>query len=208
MARRHPRAGAPHGHDQTVPTPFSMRSRLWCKIRAMSAVLARPHGPFPLDNIAGFKYLEPAFHLPVKQLGGNSMGAVSVVGRMIERRDKRVTILLRRERRRAMGKALGMRCVWGLWGVLAGALLMMSVAQAEVTSDLSGSVVVFPKVVSNEVRDTVLQLTNTSNNLVHAHCFYVNAAPLDPSSRPGSGNPRQWPISALAASSRLPAGAC
>lgn len=93
-----------------------------------------------------------------------------------------------------MGKALGMRCVWGLCGVLAGALLVMSVAQAEVSPDLSGSVVVYPKVVSNEARDTVLQLTNTSNNLVHVQCFYVNAAPLDPSSPAGPGNPRQWQV--------------
>jgi hypothetical protein len=24
-------------------------------------------------------------------------------------------------------------------------------------------------------RDTVIQISNTSNNMVHAHCFYVNA---------------------------------
>jgi len=33
-------------------------------------------------------------------------------------------------------------------------------------------------VVFDGSRDTVIQITNTSNSMVHAHCFYVNAAPL------------------------------
>jgi uncharacterized protein YceK len=80
-----------------------------------------------------------------------------------------------------MSKALGMRCVWGLVSVLA----LASVAQAEVSTDVSGSVLVFPKVVfdGNQLdmgvdgRDTIIAISNTSNNMVHAHCFYVNAAP-------------------------------
>jgi len=84
---------------------------------------------------------------------------------------------LRQERRRVMSKALGMRCLWGLCGVLASAFLLASSAQADVTSDLSGSVLVYPKVMwtGTEGRDTVIQLSNTSNNLVYAHCFYVDA---------------------------------
>ena len=90
-----------------------------------------------------------------------------------------------------MSKALGMRCVWGLCGVLAGVLLIASVTQAAST-DLSGSVVVWAKVVwsgpsvngsAGEDRDTVIQLSNTSNQMVHVHCFYINAAPLDPAGR-------------------------
>lgn len=85
-----------------------------------------------------------------------------------------------------MSKALGMRCVWGLCGVLGSVLALASVARAEVSTDVSGSVLVFPKVVfdggvmvdaGNAGRDTVIQISNTSNNLVHAHCFYVNGAP-------------------------------
>lgn len=75
-----------------------------------------------------------------------------------------------------MIKALGMRCVWGLCGALAGVLLLAPATRAEVTSDLSGSVLVFPKVEWNGDRDTVIDITNTSNNLVHAQCFYVNGA--------------------------------
>jgi len=38
--------------------------------------------PFPLDNRRGFKYLKPAFHLPVVSAGGVSAGmnAKSVSG--------------------------------------------------------------------------------------------------------------------------------
>jgi hypothetical protein len=90
-------------------------------------------------------------------------------------------ILLRHERRRVMSKALGMRCVWGLCGVLGSVLALASVARAEVSTDVSGSVLVFPKVVFDgggaEDRDTIIQISNTSNNMVHAHCFYVNGAP-------------------------------
>jgi len=83
-----------------------------------------------------------------------------------------------------MSKALGMRCVWGLCGVLVSVLALASVTRAEVSTDVSGSVLVFPKVVWSGLlaqlsgeppRDTVIQLSNTSNNMVHAHCFYVNA---------------------------------
>jgi hypothetical protein len=99
-----------------------------------------------------------------------------------------------------MSKALGMRCVWGLCGVLAGVFLFTTAARAEVTTDLSGSIVVFPKVIwtgntdSSNDRDTVIQLTNTSNQLVHVHCFYVNAQPLDSRFPPGPFNPRRWQV--------------
>lgn len=85
-----------------------------------------------------------------------------------------------------MSKALGMRCVRGLCGVLVSVLALASVTRAEVSTDVSGSVLVFPKVVYGPfnsdsardpslIRDTVIQIANTSNNMVHAHCFYVNA---------------------------------
>ena len=85
-----------------------------------------------------------------------------------------------------MSKALGMRCVWGLCGVLVSVLVLSSAARAEVSSDFSGSVLVYPKVIWDSGRDTVIQLSNTSNNVVHAHCFYVNAQEFQ-------GNPR-WQV--------------
>ena len=49
---------------------------------------------------------------------------------------------------------------------------------ADTTTEQSSSILIFPKVVFDGSRDTVIQISNTSNSMVHAHCFYVNAAPL------------------------------
>jgi hypothetical protein len=57
-----------------------------------------------------------------------------------------------------------------------------------VTTEESASILVFPKVIADGQRNTIIEITNTSNMPQHAHCFYVNAAPRDPS-RPISINP-------------------
>lgn len=93
-----------------------------------------------------------------------------------------------------MSKALGKRCVWGLCGVLAAVLMSASALRAEVTTDVSGTIVVYPKVIADGTRDTVIQLTNTSNNTVHAWCFYINAAPSNPNFPVGPTNPRLWQV--------------
>jgi hypothetical protein len=69
---------------------------------------------------------------------------------------------------------------------------MASAAVADVTTEQSSSILVFPKVIADGSRDTIIQITNTSNSMVHAHCFYVNAAPVLPDEPPGPGNPPQW----------------
>jgi hypothetical protein len=82
-----------------------------------------------------------------------------------------------------MSKALRMRWLWGFCGVLAVILALAPASRAEVSTDVSGSVLVFPKVLWSGLRaelnvpprDTVIQISNTSNNMVHAHCFYVDA---------------------------------
>jgi len=63
-------------------------------------------------------------------------------------------------------------------GLMAAALVvvMASGAGAEVVTEQSASILVFPKVIANGTRDTLIQITNTSNSMVRAHCFYVNAA--------------------------------
>jgi hypothetical protein len=72
-----------------------------------------------------------------------------------------------------------------------------STARADVTTERSASIVVFPKVISTPATasklatDTIIQISNTSNSMVFAHCFYVNGAPLDPSQLPSSTNPPQ-----------------
>jgi len=63
-----------------------------------------------------------------------------------------------------------------------------------VRTERSGSIVVFPKVIvdaSNGI-DTIIQITNTSNSVVQAHCFYVNGGLTDPSAPPGPTNPPLW----------------
>jgi hypothetical protein len=51
-----------------------------------------------------------------------------------------------------------------LWGTRAG---------ADVTSDRPGSVVIWPKVIADGTRDTLIALTNTSNSQAYAHCEYI-----------------------------------
>jgi hypothetical protein len=51
-------------------------------------------------------------------------------------------------------------------------------AQAETTTERSSSILIFPKVIVDGTRDTLIQISNTNNSMVHAHCFYVNAAPF------------------------------
>jgi hypothetical protein len=71
-----------------------------------------------------------------------------------------------------------MRRQRGRIGLTAGVLVMVlaSGALAEVVTEQSASIVVFPKVIADGTRDTIIQITNTSNSMVYAHCFYVNAA--------------------------------
>jgi len=50
-------------------------------------------------------------------------------------------------------------------------------ARADVTTEKGASILVFPKVQADGTYDTVIQLANTGNSMVHAHCFYVDATP-------------------------------
>lgn len=70
--------------------------------------------------------------------------------------------------------------------------VLASGATAEVTTERSASILVFPKVIADGTRDTIIQITNTSNSMVHAHCFYVNGALTFPDLPPGPGNPPLW----------------
>lgn len=72
-----------------------------------------------------------------------------------------------------MSKVKGLRA--GLVAsILAGAALATGVAHAQgVSTERPGSILIFPKVVNDDA-DTVIQITNTSNSLTYAHCFYVN----------------------------------
>jgi hypothetical protein len=68
--------------------------------------------------------------------------------------------------------------------------------RADVTTERSSSILIFPKVLaitdgSHPPMDTVIQISNTSNSMVYAHCLYVNGAPLDPRFPPAAQNPPQ-----------------
>ena len=65
----------------------------------------------------------------------------------------------------------------GLCGVAVALGMMATSASALVTTERGASILAFPKVLADDSADTLIQITNISNNMVHAHCFYVNAAP-------------------------------
>jgi hypothetical protein len=58
--------------------------------------------------------------------------------------------------------------------VLTAMALWGTQANAAVTSDQPGSVVIWPKVIADGTRDTLISLTNTRNDTAYAHCEYVN----------------------------------
>jgi hypothetical protein len=67
-------------------------------------------------------------------------------------------------------------CLCGFAVVLGGVAVS---ARADVTTEKGASILIFPKVRADGVFDTVIQIANLSNMMVHARCFYVNAALQD-----------------------------
>jgi len=65
--------------------------------------------------------------------------------------------------------------LFSLGMVLAAMALSGTRAGADVTSDRPGSIVVWPKVIADGTRDTIITLTNTRNEQAQAHCVYTNA---------------------------------
>ncbi|MBI3390062.1 MAG: hypothetical protein HY027_20210, partial [Deltaproteobacteria bacterium] len=48
-------------------------------------------------------------------------------------------------------------------------------ARADVVTEQGASILIFPKVLNTMTVDTVIQITNRSQQMVHVHCFYVDA---------------------------------
>ncbi len=71
-------------------------------------------------------------------------------------------------------------------------VLLTPAVEAQVSTEDPASVLVFPKIVADGARDTFIQLTNSSNSVVHATCFYVNAQLTFPNLPPGPSNPPIW----------------
>ena len=107
-----------------------------------------------------------------------------------------------------MGSASGMIGRWAVATSLAVAA-SVALARADITTERSASILIFPKVIFDSSGqqtgklvngtlqkgtpvDTIIQISNTSNSMVFAHCFYVNAAPLDPTRPVGPSNPARW----------------
>lgn len=65
--------------------------------------------------------------------------------------------------------------LFGLGMLLAIPVLFGGQAKADVHTDQGGSLILFPKVVADGSRDTVIKITNKSNMQAYAHCFYTNA---------------------------------
>lgn len=62
----------------------------------------------------------------------------------------------------------------GACGVMAAVGMVAASAHADVTTEKGSSILVFPKVRADDRFDTVIEITNTGNSMVHAHCYYVN----------------------------------
>jgi hypothetical protein len=75
----------------------------------------------------------------------------------------------------------------GAW--LAGAA---TVVAAQVSTEESASVIVFPKVIADGSWDTTIQIANGANRPTQAVCYYVNAQRIFPQLPPGPGNEPQW----------------
>lgn len=71
----------------------------------------------------------------------------------------------------------------GLCGFAVALGLMASAAQGLVTTERGASILAFPKVLADGNSDTIIQITNISNNMVHMRCFYVDGS-LDVFGRP------------------------
>ena len=65
-------------------------------------------------------------------------------------------------------------------------------APADVTTERGASILAFPKVLADGTADTIIQITNISNSMVHARCYYVYAQLADPQQPEGPRNPRLW----------------
>jgi len=72
-----------------------------------------------------------------------------------------------------MSKTQHTRAGW-LVGAMGVCLLVAGAAGADVSTDRPGSILIFPKVVNDGTRQTVIQISNTGNSTTQARCFYLH----------------------------------
>jgi hypothetical protein len=63
------------------------------------------------------------------------------------------------------------------------ACLAASASAQSFTIEEPASILIFPKVVNEEGRDTCIQITNNNNMMAHAHCFYTDGQALNGAAR-------------------------
>jgi hypothetical protein len=63
----------------------------------------------------------------------------------------------------------------GLCGFAVALGVLAASAHADVVTEKGASILIFPKVIANAEYDTIIQISNIANNMVHARCFYVNS---------------------------------
>jgi hypothetical protein len=85
----------------------------------------------------------------------------------------------------------------GLCGVAVVLGMMAASAHADVTTERGASILAFPKVLVDRTSsvittDTIIQITNVSNSMVHARCYYVNAQLPNPDLPEGPFNRPLW----------------
>lgn len=64
----------------------------------------------------------------------------------------------------------------GLCGFAVALGVVAAGARADVTTEKGASILIFPKVRVDSSFDTIIQIANTGNSMVHAKCFFVNGA--------------------------------
>lgn len=62
----------------------------------------------------------------------------------------------------------------GACSVLAAVGIVTATAHADVTTEKGSSILIFPKVRADANFDTVIEITNISNSMTYAQCYYVN----------------------------------
>jgi hypothetical protein len=76
-----------------------------------------------------------------------------------------------------MGKEMRLRAGQAV-GLVVWLALLSGTAYAQVSTNLPGSLLLFPKVINlGSAQDTFIQVTNTSNMPQNARCFYVDGSP-------------------------------
>jgi hypothetical protein len=66
--------------------------------------------------------------------------------------------------------------LFGLGVLLAVLVVYGGHARADVTTDQSASIIIFPKVIVDGTRDTWIQIANTDNMSAYAECVYINTS--------------------------------